>query len=700
MELLVIAVVAVCTRWILVRISAARKELTDLRRQAEHNDHLIAALTRRVYDLEARGQPAGTPLVVPLGPVTAPVDPVPSETHPDRDAAIPPPERPEPTTAEEDWETVVGTNWLNRAGALVLVIGIALFLGYSLTQLGPAGKIAIGFGTGLSILAVGVLAETHERYRNFSLSLIGAGWAVTYFAGYAMHALPAARILTDPLTGLAVLLGISTAMILHSLRYRSELATGMAFFFAFTGLNVTPATPFSSVATAVLAGSLLIVTMRFEWTRLSVAGVILTYGTYALRHPANPDPYGSPPLWIYWLLFEAFDLIGIRARGQRRGIERSLFGLNAAGLVFCTLAQNVNVPYRSLHLFYLLAALGYAASSSIRVRLLARDENAPVLGRLLAGGYEPAALASAAFMAAALISYYNGLYVPLALLIEGEAIWIAGLILSSSFLRGLGGVVLGISFLRFIAVDIWGEQTKTLMRLTFHAWSPLALLVALVFSINRVIRGGFLYTVAASILIASVVNVDFDVYWATATWSALAFLVLFLGVRLNKFDLRVQGYVAAFICFIRAAIVLDESGNEALGTMAAVFTAGQFYAAQWISRRFAAPKTETWGSPYLSVLATILVTIILYDAVQGRLLTVAIGGQAAALLAAGFALRERVLRVSGLVLFLVCIAKLFFYDLNSLDTLSRILSFIVLGIMLIAASWVYTRFREQIRRLL
>ena len=64
-------------------------------------------------------------------------------------------------------------------------------------------------------------------------------------------------------------------------------------------------------------------------------------------------------------------------------------------------------------------------------------------------------------------------------------------------------------------------------------------------------------------------------------------------------------------------------------------------------------------------------------------------------MAFGFITAERVLRISGLALFLFCILKLFVYDLRELDTLSRIVSFIVLGLLLLGASWIYTRFREQ-----
>jgi uncharacterized membrane protein len=69
------------------------------------------------------------------------------------------------------------------------------------------------------------------------------------------------------------------------------------------------------------------------------------------------------------------------------------------------------------------------------------------------------------------------------------------------------------------------------------------------------------------------------------------------------------------------------------------------------------------------------------------------------LLAFGFAFSERILRLQGLGLFLICIMKLFFFDLRNLETIYRILSFVVLGLILLSVSWIYTRFRKQMRRL-
>src|SRR5262249_50291316 len=94
---------------------------------------------------------------------------------------------------------------------------------------------------------------------------------------------------------------------------------------------------------------------------------------------------------------------------------------------------------------------------------------------------------------------------------------------------------------------------------------------------------------------------------------------------------------------------------------------------------------------------TEVIGLLLYRQVSGSLQTVAWSAQGVALLAAGFPLRDRICRLCGIGLLLVCILKLFVYDLSYLETLPRIFSFIVLGLILVGVSWLYTRFRERIQ---
>ena len=58
----------------------------------------------------------------------------------------------------------------------------------------------------------------------------------------------------------------------------------------------------------------------------------------------------------------------------------------------------------------------------------------------------------------------------------------------------------------------------------------------------------------------------------------------------------------------------------------------------------------------------------------------------------GFGLKDKVFRVSGLGVFALLVLKILFVDLAGAETIYRILSFIVAGVILLAASFAYARF--------
>lgn len=63
-------------------------------------------------------------------------------------------------------------------------------------------------------------------------------------------------------------------------------------------------------------------------------------------------------------------------------------------------------------------------------------------------------------------------------------------------------------------------------------------------------------------------------------------------------------------------------------------------------------------------------------------------------LGTGFLRKLATVRITAIVLFLAVIAKVFLYDLSLLDTGNRIISFIGLGVLLLAASYLYHRYRH------
>jgi hypothetical protein len=687
------------------RIRRLKQDNDLLRREIDRQSAILSQLIRRVYRIETAGEPKAAETEAP-NLVETQVEYTSEEpAHSQEPAPAVAESPPLPSVVRDDWETVVGTNWLNRAGVLVLVIGIALFLGYSLTHLGPAGKVSIGFAVGFSMLAAGTAAEQHERYRNFSLGLMGGGWAVIYLTGYAMHGIEAARIIQSPVTGTAILLVISTGMVLHALRYKSETAAALAFLFAFASLNATPLTTFSVIGTAVLAASVLAVAGKFGWMRLAVTGVLLTYMSFVLRY--DPTIYGQrwimngqATLWVYWLLFECFDLIDLKRNGGT-GVARSLFFLNVCGFVGASLLHEWNMKSLDWARFFGISSFAYLASGFVRARLVPRADGEDDAERIWRGGYEGSVAAAAGLMSAALIQRFSGSNLALALLMEGQMVVLAGFALRNRLVQRIGGLVLALAFCRLMIETVGSSRQITVGGLRLQSWTPLALLMALAFFANRLLRKrGPIYSAAASVLLASVIEAEFDRYWASTAWAVLAIIALAIGIYRSQQDLRIQAYVGVIATFIRAGAVNINAQDTAAATTPVAAVVALFYAGQAMLRRTSYSGWEQRAAAFFSIAATSLLTLLLFDAAEGRLLTVALGFEAAILLAAGFIARERILRLSGLIIFLLSIGKLFAYDLRELDTLSRILSFVVLGVMLLAASWVYTRFREKIRRML
>ncbi|MEK6323183.1 MAG: DUF2339 domain-containing protein [Acidobacteriota bacterium] len=71
-----------------------------------------------------------------------------------------------------------------------------------------------------------------------------------------------------------------------------------------------------------------------------------------------------------------------------------------------------------------------------------------------------------------------------------------------------------------------------------------------------------------------------------------------------------------------------------------------------------------------------------------------------AMLTVGIARRSKLLRVMALLLLGVTIFKVFLFDLSSLEKLYRIISFIVLGAILLAVSFLYQRYRQRMAELI
>lgn len=533
-------------------------------------------------------------------------------------------------TTSDTWELIVGTSWLNKIGVLIFVTGLALLLGYSMTHVGPAGRVFIGFLISGAMLATGVAFERRPPYRPFGLGLVGGGWAGAYVTAFAMHAVPAARVIESDVVGLLALLAVAGGMVAHSLKYRSEAATSLAYAAAFLPVAITPLTTFSFVATLPLVMSLLAVAQRFGWSTLSMLGLVTTYGLFVLRGRVLPgDPLDGTTLLpyallgTYWLTFEAADILGTRRGRLDSHTPAPLFAANAAGYLGAFVAV-VRADASTLTATVLVVmAAAYLGSAVVRARIgvvpSAVDDTPAFTTR------HAALWLSAALTAWSIDLRMDGPRETLLLLIEAELFVVAALSLGDRQIRRIGMALAGLVSVHAVAGVIASPDAVSVWNLA--AWTPTLGLVALTWYVNAewlrrrglaLEPGEHLYTWTASAFVGLIIAQEFgDAYKGLAGLS-LALVLSEVGRR-QRAEYSWQSRVGLLLSVpaVLGAFPPDEGvSREGWFVLAAAAMLGYLYAWRHTASTSRADATAARGAAAVALCAgTAFVGLVEWHAV-------------------------------------------------------------------------------------
>lgn len=258
---------------------------------------------------------AGPPAAVSPPPAAASPEPVPAAVAAaTAQPAAPPPAAPSPAAAAPAarsgaaMEVKLGQWLILGIGILVTIVGVAVFLKYSIEQgwIGPAFRVALVYLGGVVALAVGEF--TRKRgYAGFGLSVLGLGIAVLYFATFAgfqmYHLFPQAlafafMVLT---TALACLLAI-----LHDTKWLAVVGLIGGFLTPIllsTGVDNQIA--LMSYMTLLNLG-LLAIALRKRWLLVNVLGFLATYivfTAWVIEH------YQAGKFWPAILFLHVFFLL-------------------------------------------------------------------------------------------------------------------------------------------------------------------------------------------------------------------------------------------------------------------------------------------------------------------------------------------------------------------------------------------------------
>ncbi len=733
--LLFVVLIVLFIRWVMIRGRFTELEEKLRKLEEERIDaSQIGALVARIYQLEqqlARGaivapaplqqpepviQPEPQPVVASPPPLPTEPPPLPvvlPELPPEPQPAIPAPlpEPPPPPVfvpqgpsladrmrdqmSGQEWEALIGGNLFNKLGALVVVIAIALLLSYSFTQMGPAGRVTTGLAVSLSLLAAGIVVERKETYKIFARGLIGAGWASLYFTAYAMYAVEATRVISDPIIGSLLLLAVAAAMIGHTLRYGSQGATGVAYFTAFAALALSPSTPMAAIALLPLAGSLLYLAHRFNWYPMALFGLIATYGTLISRGDSG-SPLNSTQalLFIYWLVFETFDLMRVQRRIQS-GFAVAIFPLNTMAFLLLSFNKWSKVAPSDAYMFGFGAAALYLASAVIRWRIVPpRDENGdplPAEKRFSVGGYEAPVIIASILSVAAFAAKAPGVWANAAVAIEAEILFLAGMQLRERLLErlALAGFFISLG-------TLLGDQGKyEQFGHTFHSASNIALLHAIIFYTNRALRSpGLLFSYTASALVAIMIAAECPHRFMGSALAALGLVLLEFGLRRGLSEFRYQGY-AALAMGIGAKVVYNGLPDSREGWIQVAI--GVAIAYLMSLRKLDVPPVEIRYLRWGAAIATTVLSVILVT----KLSPAEYGGVACSLLAVvllelGLFGMPAELRYPSWAVAVLSILGVFFANFTHFDKFAP--RYVWLSYAVCAAALLWFAFRNQARR--
>jgi uncharacterized membrane protein len=592
--------------WVLVWVGHRRRK-----REREEDRQRWGELTRRVYVLEEAAkklqsvpkqqapapetsQPSREIRIPEAAPPKPPAVQIPTAPPPLAETwvrATPPPTPPPsprpialPASAPASWrpsasvfttlkssldlEEALGTNWLNKIGISILVLGLAFFLVYQLRTLGPAGKVSVGYAVSAFLLGAGLWLEGGERYRILARAGIGGGWALLFFTTYAIYHVPAAHVINSQIVDLILMLIVAAAMVWHTLRYKSQVVTGLAFLLAFLTVTISHESVYSLSAGGVLAAALVVIVGRMQWFELEIFGILASYFNHYLwvrpiieamhghRKPFPEFAASAGILIAYWAIFR----ISYVFRQPRHSRQEHL---STVAALLNTILLLALLKYQSVHpewAFWALLAIGAVETIIGQLPITRKRRSAViVLGTL-----------GVILLIAAFPFRYSGTRLAVLWLMEAEALLLIGVWTREVIFRRLGLLATLLVAGQMISVDVAWIAGRRMDGAEESSNFPLALIFAIaaavfytnshwvfrrwndLFSVEFDNRLMHRLSYVAALMLFIGAWIAFPGSWTAVAWSALGLLLLVTGERFRIRELGYQANVFALAAVVRA----------------------------------------------------------------------------------------------------------------------------------------------------
>jgi uncharacterized membrane protein len=737
MTLLLVLILLVLVCIALTRAAELGRQLSNLQLRHDHLETRVDHLTSFVE--------------TPAGPVR-PQAPAPA-TQPAYHPAPPAPAPAPAARTSREWEALIGEKLLNRVGALTIILAAGFFLRYAFAHnwIPPVVRVLLGVAAGGGL--VGLAGRYRTKLPIFAQGILGSGLSILYLSAYASFGFY--RLIPLPVAFAAM--AAVTALVLQRALTFDSLAVGLL---GWTGGFLTPlvlsgggAGGGSGARLFVYLFLLTAALVAMAWRRpawavlepLTLAGAYGSYGIWrVLSAPAGVDgtAIGVPLAFLtgIWAVFFALDVLR-SARQTPAPADRYVWS-SANGALYFVAAYELLTP-------------AFAGWAPVLAAVMALAYMAPVV--VLRRQMPAFALKAITLLAAATALQFDGYPRAVAWSLEAAALVAAGAQLKAAHVRhaalGLMGIGLGAAVLMPSTFVQSLPYTPTASGRSWALALQAAALAAAAWSYRRMLlQAGdpvpgsrmveqalhFGWTTVLLLLVSVEVS-DYlrlvatprELGYTTAlalipVWAAFGAGAGWLGSRrkldgvmaggLMALGLSVAASVAAGFRFVPVDTFTPVANLRFLALAAAI-------AGCLVYRRFVPSATP----PHLAVrrgidvaagvLVFVLLTGEISDFYRHRLHETGFGNgeglasirnqrqlalsmgwlvYSAVAIAMGFWRRHRSLRLAAIAMLGVTVLKVFAVDLSFLEQGYRILSFLGLGVLLLAASFLYQRHRDII----
>ncbi|OGF64909.1 hypothetical protein A2Z53_02995 [Candidatus Giovannonibacteria bacterium RIFCSPHIGHO2_02_42_15] len=562
-------------------------------------------------------------------------------------------------SSKGDVESYIGRWILGVVGVVAILFGASFFLKFAFDNnlIGPAGRVAMGIIAGLIFIFLGEYLR--PRLQKYSFILSGGGLGLLYLSVYSAYwfynflSQPAALGFMSAITAFGIVLSIwADAMPVAAISIVGGFITP---FLLSTGI-ANDAGFFTYLVILNLA--VLIVSFFKKWHALTLLGFVFTiinFGSWFGSYYTSEKLFFS--VWILSIFYVIYALVGVIAniatKKQADAGDLFILTINPAWY-FGWLYFMLNFRYeRSLG--FVAAALGafyvflaYAASS------LRKEDDKLVL---FLGAI------AVVFLTIAIPLELEQNAITIAWAVEAALLFALGVYLKNDGMRMFSLGVLIIAVLR-----LFGFDSRDFLYETF-----------IIFFNKRF----FTYLM---------------VIFATAI---MTYLSVLKAREFSKFEKGTQLFLATALNLLILIAVTSEISyffNAKALRLSADLRAQQERLLSAYQPGGINPNAfNSYNSDYNSMQNEVYEQTRSITNQKNASISVFWTLYAILLITFGIAKKSSYLRWSALILFGITIIKVFLIDLTVLSTPLRILSFMVLGIILLAASYLYFRYRAQMQ---